>query len=74
MTTEQVRVIKAIMEDAQASNKYLKESGDTTSARARRSLQIVLNVSWLLTNEVEAVQDVLLLQSMGELYDLGRVF
>ena len=65
-----IKMIAEIMDDARKSNLYLKESGDITSARARRCLNIVENVTWLLTNEIDTVQDVLLLQSIRCINDI----
>jgi len=38
-----------ILKDAEESRKYL-ENGDTTSAHARRCLNMVLNVEYLFSN------------------------
>jgi len=70
MDPERAKMIKEIMEDAKQSKAYLNESGDTTSARARRCLNIVLNSRWLMMRDIADEADQRVLESVGTLYDI----
>lgn len=48
MCTLDNKIIVDIMKDYKASRLYLAESQETTSARARRCLNLVQNVAYLL--------------------------
>ncbi len=55
MCTLADKIITEILTDFKASKKYLDESQDTTSARARRCLNLVQNVEYLLERTPEMI-------------------
>ncbi len=56
MCTLANKIITEILTDFKASKKYLADSQDTTSARARRCLNLVQNVTWLLSRNAEIIK------------------
>lgn len=56
MCTLADKIITEILTDFKASKKYLDESQDTTSARARRCLNLVQNVTWLLARNADMIK------------------
>lgn len=56
MSNTDNKMIVKILEDARKSRIYLDESGDTESYRARRCVNLLQNVAWLMSRNAQIIK------------------